>query len=180
MMVYLNILGSENLNEAEIALLEKACELTVIRQSQLIRLLMDEEIDVQFDLEISNDAKIREVNREFRKIDQPTDVLSFPFLNMREGELLEEVQDFHLLNPADEYPVLLLGTLMISKERCAAQAVEYGHSFERELCFLLVHGCLHIMGYDHQEKEEEARMREQQRAVLNALGLSRGEEYGRF
>ncbi len=106
---------------------------------------------------------IRALNRQYRNIDAPTDVLSFPLMDFS-GESDEPV--------ADE-PVVSLGDIVISLERAREQAEEYGHSFEREVAFLTVHSMLHLLGYDHETGEEdELDMRARQRAVMEALGLT--------
>jgi len=108
---------------------------------------------------------IRELNRRFRGIDAPTDVLSFPLFDY---DGTEEP-------PADEFENML-GDVVLSLERAAAQSEEYGHSFEREVAFLTVHSMLHLLGYDHvNSEEEEMDMRRRQRAVLERMGL-RAEE----
>ena len=108
---------------------------------------------------------IRELNRRFRGIDAPTDVLSFPLFDY---DGTEEP-------PADEFENML-GDVVLSLERAATQAEEYGHSFEREVAFLTVHSMLHLLGYDHvNSEEEEMDMRRRQRAVLERMGL-RAEE----
>jgi probable rRNA maturation factor len=112
-----------------------------------------------------DDAEIRDVNRRFRGVDAATDVLSFPLLQ----ELQSESAEFKL--PPD-LPAEL-GDVLISVERASAQAQEFGHSFERELCYLLVHGMLHLLGYDHVEESERLQMRRHEEAVLAPLGLSR-------
>ena len=110
---------------------------------------------------LDNDG-IREKNREFRNIDAPTDVLSFPMYDMRNGDM------------PDEYGAVELGDIVLSLERAAAQAVEYGHSYERECAFLTVHSMLHLLGYDHVNSDEEDReMREHQRRIMAHIGLER-------
>ena len=105
---------------------------------------------------------IRELNRQYRNIDKPTDVLSFPLINFAGGEE----------PPADE-PQLLLGDVVLSLERAREQAEKFGHSFERETAFLTVHSMLHLLGYDHVDSEEEDReMRRRQREILASMGLS--------
>ena len=105
--------------------------------------------------------KMRTLNRDYRGKDKSTDVLSFSQL---EGEELSAL-------PEGE-PVLL-GDLVISLERCVEQASDYGHSFERELGFLVAHGMLHLLGYDHQSPEAEAAMMAQTEEILGGLGLVR-------
>ncbi len=110
---------------------------------------------------------IREINREHRKIDKATDVLSFPIVDMYEGVINSNEGDFDL----DE-DVLLLGDIIVSLEMTKLQAEEYGHSFDRELAFLITHGIFHLLGYDHDTPEREKKMISKQYAVLEKLNLS--------
>ncbi len=108
----------------------------------------------------TDDEGIRVLNRDFRKLDRATDVLSFPLTDYAGTAL-----------PIDE-PEASLGDIVISLERAAAQAEEYGHSFEREVAFLTVHSMLHLLGYDHEDGgEEEQDMRARQSAILKNMGL---------
>lgn len=111
----------------------------------------------EISLALVDDDYIRQLNREYRGIDKPTDVLSFA---MREGELLPGGED-------------LLGDVVVSLETAQRQCREYGHSFEREVAFLIAHGVLHLLGYDHQDEEGRRAMREKEEAVLSRLGLTR-------
>lgn len=113
-----------------------------------------------------DDERIHELNRDYRGVDRPTDVLSFA---MREGEG-EPVQT--------EEGRELLGDIVISVETAERQANQYGHSLRRELAFLAVHGFLHLLGYDHQSPEQERVMFGKQEEVLSALGLMRGNPGG--
>ena len=104
---------------------------------------------------------IRALNREYRKIDRATDVLSFPQFDFHGGEELPE---------GDES--VALGDIVLSLERAEEQAREFGHSFSREVAFLTVHSMLHLLGYDHELGDaEDADMRERQRAVMHDMGL---------
>ena len=107
---------------------------------------------------------IREINKEQRQIDAPTDVLSFPSTDSLNGELVYEPYDL-------ERGRLYLGDIVISIERAVEQAKEYGHSVDREIGFLFCHGMYHIMGYDHVDGRNI--MFEKQEIVLNKLGLRR-------
>lgn len=107
---------------------------------------------------------IKEANRKYRNIDKPTDVLSFP---MFEREEVEEL----IKNSYDVEDVL--GDLIISIPKVKEQAVEYGHSFERELAYMIVHGFYHLMGYDHMEENDKKEMRQKEDEVLNRLGITR-------
>lgn len=111
---------------------------------------------------------IREINKEHREIDKPTDVLSFPIVDMYDGVIKSDEGDFDF----DE-EVLVLGDIIVSLEMTEMQAEEYGHSFERELAFLITHGVFHLLGYDHDSTEREEKMLSKQYAVLEALNLSR-------
>lgn len=122
------------------------------------------EISVMF---VDNQA-IRALNSEHRDIDKATDVLSFPLFEYDEdGEIIEEELDF---SPNGE---MILGDIVISLERAAEQAQEYGHSFEREIGFLTVHSMLHLFGFDHMTPEDETEMFEYQTEILEEMGLKR-------
>lgn len=111
----------------------------------------DAEVSVTF----TDNAGIRELNREYRNIDRPTDVLSFP--------LFEDAAD----------GTKMLGDIVLSLEKCAAQAEEFGHGFDRECAFLTVHSTLHLLGYDHETGEaDELDMRKRQTEVMDKLGLT--------
>jgi probable rRNA maturation factor len=121
--------------------------------------LEEGEISVTF----VNDEEIQEINRTYRQMDKPTDVLSFPMYEADE----EEIEVF-------EDEPLLLGDIIISIPTAIAQAEEYNHSFDRELGFLAVHGFLHLLGYDHEEGElAEQEMFAKQEEILAAHGLVR-------
>lgn len=106
---------------------------------------------------IDTPERIQTLNREFRHVDAVTDVLTFPAW---EGEISLS---------ADGY----LGDIMICYDRAKEQAEQYGHSFLRELSFLAVHGCLHLLGYDHMTEADERVMREKQTAILDSMGVKR-------
>ena len=116
--------------------------------------------DAEISLTFTDNLGIQVLNKEFRGIDKPTDVLSFPLTDYAGTDL-----------PIDE-PEISLGDIVISLERAAEQAMEFGHSFEREVAFLTVHSMLHLLGYDHVNSEEEdAEMRRRQREILQSMGL---------
>ncbi|MCX8130265.1 MAG: rRNA maturation RNase YbeY [Clostridia bacterium] len=115
-----------------------------------------------------DDNRIREINAEQRNIDKSTDVLSFPMVNMTEGRIISHEGDFDL----DEN-LLLLGDIVISIDTTIRQAEEYGHSFERELAFLVTHGIFHLLGYDHEDNGQEQRMISKQESVLGIMNLKR-------
>lgn len=112
------------------------------------------------------------MNAEFREIDRATDVLSFPMVDY------EEPGEFEFLEEADEYfhpetGELMLGDIVISKEKVLSQSEEYGHSPRREYAFLIAHSMLHLMGYDHMEEEERLCMEAKQRDILDRLNILR-------
>lgn len=117
------------------------------------------ELSVTF---VSNE-KIREINREYRHKDAPTDVISFAMEELGEGEV--EIAGAGLPR--------ILGDIIISVPKAKEQAEEYGHPFLRELGFLAVHGFLHLLGYDHMEEDEEKEMFTLQKEILNEYGLTR-------
>ncbi|WP_145023569.1 rRNA maturation RNase YbeY [Paenibacillus sp. Y412MC10] len=127
--------------------------------------------DGEVALTFVDDKQIHELNLEYRGIDRPTDVLSFAMNESLDEELgivyeLEEDEELH------DMPEVL-GDIIISLDRAKAQSEEYGHSVEREIGFLFVHGFLHLLGYDHQDAESEAEMMGKQEAVLAQVGLTR-------
>ncbi|MBP3593377.1 MAG: rRNA maturation RNase YbeY [Lachnospiraceae bacterium] len=134
-------------------------------------------VDCPYEAEINvlftDNAGIQEMNKEYRGIDRPTDVLSFPMVEYDipgNFDFLEEEQGdcFH-----PETGELLLGDIVLSYDKIKEQALEYGHSELRELCFLVAHSMLHLFGYDHMEEEERAEMEQMQRDILNGLNILR-------
>ena len=122
----------------------------------------------EIDVRLTNDAVIQEINLEMRDVDRPTDVVSFPVFELQPGELPDE-------SDADPGTGLVpLGDMVISMERVAAQAKEYGHANRRELAYLAVHSALHLLGYDHlDEGPMKAQMRAREEAILAELGIAR-------
>ena len=138
-----------------------------------LKMLLREAIETTLDFEdfqnvcevsvtFTDNEGIRELNKKFREIDKPTDVLSFPLFDF-EGECEEP--------PIDEM-ISNLGDIVLSLERAAEQAEEFGHGFKREVAFLTVHSMLHLLGYDHERSEEEDReMRAKQTEIMRIMGL---------
>lgn len=116
---------------------------------------------------LADDEYIRQLNRQYRNKDMPTDVLSFA---MNDHCATEHEPD---ITEAPEDIEILLGDIVISLETTARQALEFGHSLERELAYLTVHGMLHLLGYDHEEEEDRAEMRQEEEYVLSLLGITR-------
>ena len=114
---------------------------------------------------LTNPEHIRKINKEYRKIDKETDVLSFPMFEKQElDEMIAKKQFEH----ED-----VLGDIIISIARVEEQAKEYGHSFERELSYMVVHGFYHVMGYDHIKEEDKVKMRPKEEKILNDLKILR-------
>lgn len=125
---------------------------------------------------LTDDDEIRDLNRRFRGIDAPTDVLSFPLWSPDEeglGEVWPEASEDEPVDGGDGRPPEPLGDVVISVPTAQRQAAEYGHSLEREVAFLCVHGVLHLLGFDHDEEDARRRMRFVEEEVLEGLGLAR-------
>lgn len=129
--------------------------------------------EIELNVILTDNKEMKEINREYRDIDTPTDVLSFPMISY------ESPGDFSVLDEADndsfnpETGELLLGDIIISVEKVTEQAIEYGHSEEREVAFLAAHSMMHLFGYDHMEEEERMVMEDKQRKVLEELNIYR-------
>ena len=128
--------------------------------------------DAQVNLVLTDNEEIKRVNTEFRGIERATDVLSFPMLPFETPADYSVAEDDKSCFDLDSGE-LLLGDIMISAERAAAQAEEYGHSVKREFCFLVAHSMLHLLGYDHMTPEEAADMEARQAKALEELGITR-------
>ncbi|MDD9268667.1 rRNA maturation RNase YbeY [Paenibacillus sp. GCM10023248] len=126
-----------------------------------------------------DDEAIQELNKQYRNLDKPTDVLSFAMSEFGEDEIHINYEDEGTENASDDDETASegfiepLGDIIISVPRAIAQAEDYGHSVERELGFLFVHGFLHLIGYDHQSEEEEKAMFAKQEDILQKAGLTR-------
>lgn len=130
--------------------------------------------EVQLNLTLTDNEGIHAINKEYRQIDKPTDVLSFPLVDYPEPNVFPEsieddAEDYFDLDTGE----LMLGDIIISVEKCKEQAKEYGHSELREYSFLIVHSMLHLFGYDHMEDDERAVMEEKQREILDKAGITR-------
>ena len=118
--------------------------------------------ECELSVTFTDNGKIRILNRDYRGIDRPTDVLSFPMYSFSDGDVPD----------GDEH--VMLGDIVISVEKAREQAAEYGHSLRREIAFLAVHSVLHLLGYDHDTSEEdEKEMFALQEKIMNALGIGR-------
>ncbi|MBQ1786378.1 MAG: rRNA maturation RNase YbeY [Turicibacter sp.] len=134
---------------------------TVVNETIKQENLTNEMLECSF-IFVDNE-QIREINKNYRQKDAVTDVITFAI----EDEIPGEIKIQGIPMPR------MLGDVFISLPRTREQAERYGHSFERELSFLAVHGCLHLLGYDHLEPEEEKVMFGKQEDILNALGIRR-------
>ena len=114
---------------------------------------------------LTTPKNIQEINKQYRNIDRATDVLSFPMFE--KDELDEKIQEKDFENED------ILGDIIVSVEKVQEQAVEYGHSFERELSYMIVHGFYHLMGYDHIEEEDKKVMRKKEENILEKLSITR-------
>lgn len=129
----------------------------VIEKCFTIEMLEDKNLYIN--IVLTNPNNIRKMNKEYRNIDKETDVLSFPMFEKEELEKRDNsIKD-------------VLGDVVISIEKVEEQAIEYGHSFERELSYMLVHGFYHLMGYDHMQENDKKVMREKEENVLEKLKI---------
>ena len=129
--------------------------------------------EAEVNVVLTDNQCVREINREYRGIDSPTDVLSFPMVEYETPSDFRHVEEMFAdcFNP--ETGELMLGDIMISVDKAEEQADLYGHSLERELAFLTAHSMLHLCGYDHMEEGEREEMEERQREILLSKGYKR-------
>ena len=137
---------------------EKVPELKSVRKALKEAIKMEHLDNLEFNIILVDNEYIHKLNRDYRHIDRETDVITFA---------LEDTKDI------EDFEARVLGDVYISLDKAHAQAKEYGHSFERELCFLAVHGFFHLLGYDHMKPEDEKVMFGKQDAVLEACGIVR-------
>ena len=131
--------------------------------------VLEENFDkVNVSLNFVNAEQIRELNKKYRNIDRATDVLSFPNLDKKSSQPLKAFE-----SEKDENGVLFLGDIVICKKVAYAQAGEYGHSKKREVCYLALHGLLHLLGYDHIEKKDEKEMMAVADKIMTKFGVER-------
>ena len=141
---------------------------TILKIIKVCENLLKEDFkDVSVSINFVSDEEIQRLNREFRNIDKVTDVLSFPNLNKMPNEKLKK---FRKLADFDTN-LLFLGDIVISKNVAKRQAREYEHSLKREVCFLALHGFLHLLGFDHIKEEDEKIMTKLQSKILSEVSL---------
>lgn len=138
---------------------EEVKHLDILKPLLLYALDFEGVDNLEFNVIIIDNEEIHEINKTYRGVDRPTDVISFA------------LEDFKDISYENDYRVL--GDIYISIDKVKEQAKEYGHSEKRELAFLAVHGLLHLLGYDHMEKEEEKIMFEKQERILNGYGITK-------
>ena len=153
-ITYLDIQENKEYEETIKRVVKKCFEVEGLLDSKLIMTIT-----------LTTPENIRKINKKYRKIDKATDVLSFPMFE--KAELDEKIKNKDFLYED------VLGDIIISIEKVKEQAEEYGHSFERELSYMVVHGFYHLMGYDHMEEEEKKIMRQKEENVLQKLNITR-------
>jgi len=158
---------TEDINEEELALAKKVIEHILQKEGC--------PFDCEVNLTLTDNDGIQAVNKEFRDMDKPTDVLSFPNCDFDTPGEFSQFRDedvyFDCFNPENNY--FVLGDIMISRDKMLAQAEEYGHGVTREYAFLIAHSVLHLIGYDHMVEEEAKHMEAKQNEYLNDLGITR-------
>lgn len=129
--------------------------------------------EAEVNLTLTDNEGIHEINRMYRQIDAPTDVLSFPMLSYQRAGDFSALENDYEDNFNPDTGEIMLGDIIISIDRVRTQAEEYGHSERREYAFLIVHSMLHLFGYDHMTEEEAAQMEAKQQQILDAMQISR-------
>lgn len=152
----------EYLEEKENAKYEEIIE-KVIKKCFEVENLIDSQLYISITL--TNPENIHKINKEYRNVDKPTDVLSFPMFEKEEIDKKIAEKDFEHED--------VLGDIVISIEQVQNQAEEYGHGFEREFAYMIVHGFYHLMGYDHMIDEDKLIMRQKEENILNSLEITR-------
>ena len=153
-ITYLDLAEDKSYDKIVEKVLQKCYEEEKLLDSKLI-------ITITF----TTPEQIHKINKEYRQVDRPTDVLSFPMFERKELEEKIAKQDIEHED--------VLGDIIISIEKVKEQAIEYGHSFERELSYMLVHGFYHLMGYDHIKEDDKKEMRPKEEKILNELKITR-------
>lgn len=159
----MNILIDNRQDKVEITSLQDLVQKVVETVLEIEEVVDNVEVSVSF---VDNE-EIRKLNKYYRGIDKPTDVLSFPLAEFENTYAeIEEIEN-------DTEEVQPIGDIVISLEKALEQAIEYGHSFEREVAYLTVHSMLHLLGYDHETEEERKTMREKEEEVMARLNIGR-------
>lgn len=128
--------------------------------------------ETEINVILTDNENIQEINNEFRNINKPTDVLSFPMIEYKKPSDFSELEkENDCFNP--ETGELVVGDIVISVDKVYEQAENYGHTIVRELAFLVAHSMLHLFGYDHIDEQERIVMENKQREILNNIGITR-------
>ncbi len=148
---------------------KKQLDLLVSYVTNFVKCPYEPEVSVT----IVTKERIHEMNYEYRQVDRPTDVLSFPMMEYEEPADFESDMFLRSLSVSPDTDEVILGDIVLCAEVICEQAKEYGHSELREFSFLVVHSMLHLFGYDHMEEEEREQMEQTQRMIMEQLGISR-------
>ena len=153
-------------------MLSLPCEKLAVKVIEMALDYVECPYEAEVNVLLTMNDEIEEMNRNFRGIDRATDVLSFPMVDYETAGSFSFLEDaIEYFNP--ENGELMLGDIVISKEKVISQAEEYGHSIEREYAFLIAHSMLHLFGFDHMEEEERAVMERKQAEILERLQILR-------
>lgn len=138
--------------------------------------LKQEKVEIPYEVSVIfvDNEEIRNINRDTRNIDRATDVLSFPMLEYEEKKVFKECYLNHEFSPVDlDDGNLVLGDIVLSLERAMEQSNEFNHSFQREVCYLVIHSVLHLLGYDHMEEDDKVIMRKREEEILSQFSITR-------
>lgn len=138
--------------------------------------LKEEEVTIPCEISVIfvDNEEIREINKDMRNIDKVTDVLSFPMLEYENHKVFKDLYIGYKFEITDlNEGNLVLGDMALSLERALQQSEEYGHSYLREVCYLVVHSILHLLGYDHMEEQDKIVMRKREEEILNRFNINR-------
>ena len=149
---------------------EEISKESIQKIEQAMESFIESDVPLAVEFIFVDEGEIQRLNRTLRQTDKVTDVLSFPTLDGIKGKkLLQKDYPFDI----DETGNLMIGSIAVCIKRAKQQAEEYGHSFERELHYLLIHGILHCLGFDHIQENDKTEMRAQEEKILNVLGITR-------
>lgn len=157
-------------------LLEVDEELTNIIDEIIDYALKDEQVLIPYEVSVIyvDNESIREINEETRGVDKATDVLSFPMLDYDHGKVFKDCYVGYEFSQIDlNEGNLVLGDIVLSLERAKEQSEDFGHSFQREVCYLIIHSILHLLGYDHMEEDEKKVMRAREEEILSKFEITR-------
>lgn len=175
-MILLFVNKQRHFNSEQVAIYKSLCQKAmdkVMKRSFLDKRLLKANIVLSTTINFVGPEYMKKINREFRGVSQVTDVLTFPLLEMKQGKLTQPLAASDVVPHADGISELPLGEVLISLDRALEQSQAYGHSMEREVAFLATHAALHLLGFDHIDKNEEKVMISEQENILNDLGISR-------